>query len=137
MIFFFFKYFLEPGTKANEFYETLKTQYPDNLQVHIAMLASLDPMDVKRFGVLPIIDAENADEEKIKVLQKNHDTIMEITNTVIQSIDSNKLLSQMGMKNDARPDSNKAKLYDFFFLTHSQNYIVNLFSDRVKRSKLH
>lgn len=43
-------------------YEKLKADFPDNLQVHTAMLGCIDPLDFKRFGVLPFFTTSDVED---------------------------------------------------------------------------
>jgi len=49
----------EPGDKADELFEKLKTDYSGNVNVFSAMLSSLEPSNPKRPGVLPFFDDES------------------------------------------------------------------------------
>lgn len=82
-------------------YEDLKANYPDYLPIHTAMLTSLESPESRRY-----VPQDDQLEASIKFANQ----IIAVADTVIASVDQEKLLAYYGLKNDQRPDASKVKV---------------------------
>lgn len=89
--------------QATLIYEEIKAAYPDFIQAHSAMLQSIEPLEVKK--LLPVF----TESEIHEINRSACDTTIEIANAVISVIDVDKLLINLAIKNDQRPDAAKIK----------------------------
>lgn len=88
---------------ANSVYEELKSTSPDHVLIHTAMMQYLDALEVKK--QLPIFENITSDEQTISTINK----VIAIAEVIINSIDIDKLLAVLAVKNDPRPDAAKIK----------------------------
>lgn len=90
----------EPGEHATTLYGELKAAFPDHLQIHTAMLTSLDSTEA----------AKHVPHDDLCDASLNFaDQIITIADVVIAAVDQDKLLSYYGLKTDPRPDALKIK----------------------------
>ncbi|XP_052750158.1 tripeptidyl-peptidase 2 [Galleria mellonella] len=89
------------GDKLEQLYEEMQQKFPGYLGTYIAYLHALDPpTDPKK---LP-----HANEEP-DVTKAWCEQLIAISDKVIKAIDQDKLLANLGIKNDIRSDANKIK----------------------------
>jgi len=79
--------------------------YPDHLVVHTAMLQCLEPSEPKK--QLPFIENVNVPDHSVSATAHK---IIDIADTIINSINQTQLLTYFGTKADLEPDASKTKM---------------------------
>lgn len=95
---------LEGSSEAYKLYHLMIEEHTNHCSIHTGMLASIDPMDIKKVPTLPQPQQLTIDDIQM------FDKIMEIVDNILNNIiDQNKLLAYYGIKSDSRPEAAKIK----------------------------
>lgn len=78
--------------------------YPDHLAVHTAMLQCLEPSEPKK--QLPFIENVNVPDHSVSATAHK---IIDVADTIINSVNQTQLLTYLGTKADLEPDAAKTK----------------------------